>query len=129
TTTLYQSSDATLPESVSYEGFTIVFQPSEDHEPKILEISPGIYIDEKLNLLGELRAFNNAFIKVNADKNADMRMTGSSTLLGRITAPSTAKNSLSANARALAIDPSTGNIGVGNSSFTFTSDVFINQGS
>lgn len=52
--------------------------------------TPSIYLDPDLLT----RQFNNSYIKVNADGNADMRMTGSADILGLVTLPSTAQNSI-----------------------------------
>jgi hypothetical protein len=72
-------------------------------------------IEDQCNHLSEFRYFDDAFIKVNTDQNADMRITGSSTLLGLVKLSATTQNALT-NGLNLVIDSTTGNVGVGSAS-------------
>ena len=75
----------------SFKIFIIFFIPN-GYLYAIEHVSDQFYIvtqDENLRVL------NDSFIKVNADHNADIRMTGSATILGLVTLPSTAVNVIS----------------------------------
>jgi hypothetical protein len=69
-------------------------------------------IEDHCNHVNDFRYFDDSFIKANADQNADMRITGSSTLLGPVKLPATTKNILT-NGLNLVADSATGNMGVG----------------
>jgi hypothetical protein len=84
----------------------------------------GIFEDE-FNFLTDFRAFNDSYIKYNADQNADLRISGSSTLLGIVKLPTTKQNALIGDTLNLVIDSQTGIMGVGTPSGESTSGGMI----
>ncbi len=76
-----------------------------------------------INMDDDVRAFNNSFIKVNPDGNADMRITGSATILGLITFPASIQNATSG---LPVVINNAGQLGVGTP--TFTSDLSVCNG-
>lgn len=98
-----------------------------------LDIAPLIMLHDQLYGVDHtneimLRGLNDSYIKLNANNNVDIRMTGSATFLGVVNLPSTAKKSV--NGSLIAIDAA-GNLGITssptNTSYTFSSDIFVDK--
>lgn len=123
---LYKCNDTYIPPSTSYADFTITF--NDPKNPKATQLANVIDQDLYNDLSAHNRSFNDSWIRINPDSSVDMRMTGSTTLLGLITLPGTGKNATTGSPVFI---NAAGELGTGSMSTntTFTSDIFIAQGS
>lgn len=126
--------------SESCADFTITrneLAPHDDPYTQILPLRSCPNISESLdidqNFYNDIRPLcknlNNAYIRINAHNNVDMRMTGSTTLLGKVTLPYTQKNFFTGTPMIIGTD---GGIGIGNllvpGDVTITGSLYVTGG-